>query len=211
MRSSFFVPAFWFWAWARLALAFSFLVVGVGATCGAHTNEQLSPAQESGRKEVLGAGDVIELRVLGEPDLSGIYQVSPEGAIHLHLVGAVVVTGLSLDELRSRIELAYNEKYLKNADITLTVKESQSRKVYVLGQVGKPGPYAFDGNMSIIDAIARAGGTLKSADANRTKLTRKQGDQMISVVIRVSEIERGQEPNVMLLPGDIILVPESPL
>lgn len=194
-----------------LTLVLGASLAASGATCGARPVSEL-PAPTGVTHEVLGPGDVIEVRVFNEPDLSGTHQVTPNGSIRLPLVGVVQAAGITPDELTVRIEQAYNERYLKNADVSLLVREFNSRKVYVLGQVAKPGQYPFDGKMTVIGAIARAGGTLKTADSSRALLTRDdEAGEQVRVVVEISAIERGQAPDVELLPGDIIYVPESPL
>lgn len=194
-----------------LVLVVAVCLAAGGATCGARPVSDL-PTPVGETREVLGPGDVVEVRVFNEPELSGTHQVTPNGSIRLPLVGVVAAAGITPDELTVRIEQAYNERYLKNADVSLLVREFNSRKVYVLGQVAKPGQYPFDGKLTVIGAIARAGGTLKTADSNRALLTRGDDDgEQVRVVVEISAIERGQAPDVELLPGDIIYVPESPL
>lgn len=195
----------------RVLLACLTLAALSGATCGAGHVDELPPAHST-NKQVLGPGDVVEVRIYNEADLSGTHQISPNGTIRLPLVGEVVASGLTADELTVKIQDAYNEKYLKNAEVSLLLKEYNSRKVFVLGQVAKPGPYPFDGKMTVIEAIAMAGGTTKIADGNRVLLTReKDGGAQVRVVIEVARIERGQAPDVELAPGDILFVPESPI
>ena len=201
---------------ARLPVLFVAAVVVVGglvsggATCGAADASTLPPP-EPVRAEMLGPGDVVEVRVYNEPELSGTHQISDTGTIRLPLVGAVEAAGVTPDQLTVRITQAYNERYLKDADVSLFVKSHTSRKVYVLGQVKSPGQYPFDGRMTIIDAVALAGGTTKLADANSTLVTRESSDgKQLRVVVRVASIGEGKEPDIELQPGDIIFVPETP-
>lgn len=168
------------------------------------------PLAEIGAAEMLGPGDVVEVRVYNEPELSGTHQISDNGTIRLPLIGAIQAAGATPDQLTVRITQAYNERYLKDADVSLFVKEHTSRKVYVLGQVAKPGPYPFDGKMTIIDAVALAGGTTKLADANSTLITRDRDGKQVRVVVKVGSIGEGREPDIALEPGDIIFVPETP-
>ena len=184
-------------------------VAAAGATCGATEATHL-PQPESKQLDMLGPGDVIEVRLYNEPELSGTHQISDNGTVRLPLIGAMAAAGRTPDELAFQIGAAYNERYLKDADVSLFVKEHTSRKVYVLGQVAKPGPYPFGGRMTIIDAVALAGGTTKLADANGTLVTRDNGGKQLRVVVRVGSIGQGTEPDVELQPGDIIFVPETP-
>jgi protein involved in polysaccharide export with SLBB domain len=185
------------------------LAMSAGCMTGTVQVKDLPPA-ETNKSEMLGPGDVIEVRVFNEPDLSGTHQISDNGTIRLPLIGLVQADGVTPDQLTVRITQAYNERYLKDADVSLFVKEHTSRKVYVLGQVAKPGPYPFDGKMTIIDAVALAGGTTKLADANSTLISRDRAGKQVRVVVKVASIGEGREPDIDLEPGDIIFVPETP-
>lgn len=196
-----------------LAASLAVALFGAAATCGASSTArdvEVLPVAEVKKAEMLGAGDVVEIRIYNEPELSGTHQISDNGTIRLPLVGAITAAGMTPDQLTVRITQAYNDRYLKDADVSLFVKEHTSRKVYVLGQVAKPGPYPFDGKMTIIDAVALAGGTTKLADANSTLITRDREGKQLRVVVKVGSIGEGKEPDVELEPGDIIFVPESP-
>ncbi|HEY1099976.1 MAG TPA: polysaccharide biosynthesis/export family protein [Myxococcota bacterium] len=160
--------------------------------------------------EVLGVGDVVEVRVFNEPELSGTHQISESGFIRLPLVGTVVAAGLSPDELSASIASSYNANYLRHAEVSLFVKERNSQKVFVLGQVGKPGAVPIAGRrITVIEAIAQAGGTSKLADASRVVLTRDKNGEQVRVAVDVAAIGRGQAPDVEMQPGDILFVPET--
>jgi protein involved in polysaccharide export with SLBB domain len=193
-------------AWVVLVLAGAGLSGCI--TAGAGDVDQL-PAVSRGENK-LGIGDVVEVRVFGEPDLTGIHQVSPSGQVRLPLLGAIDVAGETPDNLARRIEGLYNESFLKSAQVSLFVKEQASRNVYVLGQVAKPGPVQLSAKrMTVIEAIALAGGTTKTADANRTLLTRDAEGKQLRVVIPVGQIGIGTAPDVEMQAGDILFVPES--
>ena len=166
-------------------------------------------ASDEERVAVLGPSDVVEVRVFGEPELSGAHQVTADGALRLPLVGSVEVDGLEPEQAQARIEEAYNARYLKNAQVSLIVKKYNSRRIYVLGQVKKPGNYEYAPRMTVIGAIAQAGGTSRLAAPNRTVITRGKGDAQKRMQIPVSDIQRGQAADVELAPGDTVFVPES--
>lgn len=180
-----------------------------GATCASQQPQPIVAATQEELRPVLGPGDVVEIRVFGEPELSGVHRVAAEGTIRLPLVGNLEMDGLGADEAAERIEAAYNARYLKDAQVTVVVREFNSRKIYVLGEVGKPGAYPFEERMTIIGAIARAGGTSKLADLNRTIITREGAEGAVRQTVEVAEIRKGQAPDVELRPGDIVFVPES--
>lgn len=195
---------------AARALVFA-LLSGLcgGATCGLPPASDLPP-HDFARTEVLGSGDVVDVRIFNEPELSGVHQVSDSGSIRMPLVGSVAAAGMTPDQLAAAITEAYNARFLKNAEVSLFVRERNSQKVFVLGQVGKPGAVAIDaGKMTVIEAIARAGGTTKLADASRALLTRESDGKQLRVTVDVAAIGRGAAPDVELEPGDILFVPET--
>lgn len=179
------------------------------ATCGLD-NATTLPPPDLARIEVLGIGDVVEVRVFGEAELTGTHQISELGTIRLPLVGAIVAAGLSPDELAAAIAAAYNGRYLRSAEVSLFVKERNSQKVFVLGQVAKPGAVPIAGRrITVIEAIAQAGGTSKLADASRVVLTRDSAGTQVRVAVDVAAIGRGQAPDIEMQPGDILFVPET--
>lgn len=191
----------------RIFCALSLLALCGGATCTPAREPVVQPALQAARP-LIGPSDLVEVRIFGEPELSGSFRVDGRGALSLPLVGEVLVDGLTPDEARVAIETAYNRDYLKNAQITVLVRESTSRKVVVLGEVGKPGTYPYEERMSVIDAIARAGGTARLADVNRTIITRTQDGTKQTMTVRVGDIRSGRAADVEVMPGDIVFVPE---
>lgn len=189
------------------------VVIGLGcltgATCGLSDATTLPPPDLE-KTEVLGVGDVVEVRIFGEAELSGTHQISEQGTIRLPLVGPILAAGLSPDELSAVIASAYNAHYLKRAEVSLFIKERNSQKVFVLGQVSKPGPVAIAGRrLTVIEAIAQAGGTSKLADASRVVLTREKDGTQVRVAVDVAAIGKGQAPDIEMQPGDILFVPET--
>ena len=158
---------------------------------------------------MLGPSDILEINVYGEPELSGLYQVGMDGSIRLPLVGLVEVEGRTPESIRSIYEERLNEEYLNNAQVNVIVKKYNSRRVFVVGQVKSPGNYEYETRMTIVAAVARAGGTTRLADANKTILTRGQGLEQERIVIQLADITRGNSKDIELLPGDIIYVPEA--
>jgi polysaccharide export outer membrane protein len=183
------------------------VALAVGLTCCAHA----TPVIEAGEptRAVLGAGDVVEVRVYNEPDLSAVYRITDDGTVRMPLVGDIAVSGLSVEEATDRIEAAYNAKYLQHAEAAVFVREANSRKVFVLGEIARPGPYPYEERMTMIGALARAGGTTKFADANRTVLTRVRNGKQDRITVEAGNIGRGLSPDIDLLPGDIVFVPEA--
>lgn len=157
----------------------------------------------------LGSGDLLEVRVYQETDLSGGFRVSPEGLIDYPLCGKVDVNGLTSSRAADAITACLKNGFLKNPQVTVLVREYTSKKVFVLGELSKPGTFPYEENMSIIQAVTLAGGFTKLAAKNGTSVTRLVAGNEQRVRVPVADIEQGREKNFQLQPGDIIFVPES--
>jgi protein involved in polysaccharide export with SLBB domain len=162
-----------------------------------------------GTSSTLGSGDLLDVRVYQEADLSGAFRVSPEGLIDYPLCGKVSVLNMTSSQAADAVTACLKNGFLKNPQVTVLVREYTSKKVFVLGEVSKPGTFPYEENMSIIQAVTLAGGFSKAAAKNGTHVTRIVSGQETRVHVRVADIEQGREKNFQLLPGDIIFVPES--
>jgi len=157
---------------------------------------------------ILGPGDVFEVRVYGEPELSGVHRVAPDNTIDIPLVGRVEVnrmTGAQLNEVLI-VELA---RYVRNPQISIFVKEFNSQKVFVFGEVQRAGTFKFEEGMNIVQAITLAGGFAKLADKNGTYVTRLVDGREKKIEVAVEDIGEGEVSNLLLEPGDIVYVPEA--
>ena len=100
------------------------------------------------------------------------------------------------------------DRYLKDPQVIVTVKERNSQKISVLGQVAKPGQVSYYPNMTIVDAIANAGGFTGIAAKNSVNLRREVAGKIETHVFPVADISEGRSANVMVLPGDVLVVDE---
>lgn len=202
---------------ARGALAFGALVALVLAGCprpllrepAAGSANPPAPADRLLASRI-GAGDTFEVRVYQEPDLTGLYRVGADGTIDFPFCGRLTVTGLTPADLAERLTGCLSDGYLRNPQVTVTPKDIQSKKVFVFGHVQKPGTFAYEDGMTVIQAITLAGGLTQFAKANLTSVTRlgPEGQEQ-KYTVPVEDIGTGRAPNFYLLPGDIIFVPES--
>ena len=160
----------------------------------------------------LGTGDVFEVRVHQHADLSGIYRVSSAGMIDFPFVGQVAVSGHTPAEIETVIRTQLANGYLKNPSVVVYVKERNSKKVYVLGQVKKPGTFIYEEKMTIVQAIALAGGFTPMARTNYAIVQRvdKGVEKRIPVPVERIMTEKATQ-NFSLMPGDIVFVPEAVL
>jgi polysaccharide export outer membrane protein len=178
--------------------------------CAGHKPPPSGPIQavEMIPEERLGIDDVFEVRVFAEPDLSGTYRVSADGTIDYPLVGRISIIGMRSGDIQELIATKLKDGYLKSPQVSLMVKEWNSRKVSVIGQVQKPGSVAYFTNMTIVDAIAAAGGFTGIASKNSVTLRRENKGSVTSKNCPVADISEGRAPNVVLRPGDILVVEE---
>ncbi len=187
-----------------------FALVAASFACAGRTPPPSTPVQAVDLipEERLGIDDVFTVRVLGEPDLSGDYRVAADGTIDYPFVGRVSVIGMRSGDVQELIASKLKDGYLKSPQVSLMVKEWNSRKVSVIGQVQKPGSVAYFTNMTIVDAIAAAGGFTGIASKNAVTLRRELKGSVESMNCRVADITEGRAPNIVLKPGDILVVEE---
>lgn len=164
---------------------------------------------DQSRNVVLGPFDVVTVRVYGEDKITGDYTINGDGTILLPLVGAIPVAGKSPPQIAEDIRTAFAGGLIKHPDVVVEVKNIQSQKVFVLGAVSKPGVYPYTPGMTIIEALAVAGGAPESADINETTVTRTVEGVQRRFRVYVDDIGRGRARNVEVNPGDIIYIPKS--
>ncbi len=184
------------------------LLLGCLAACAApaaqapKTNGAALPATD------LGPGDVFEVRVWGEEDMSGPFRVASDGSINFPLVGRLVVDGMTASQVSDAISEGLR-RFLKDPNVSVFVKEYQSKKVYVYGKVQRSGTFPFEQGMNIIQAITLAGGFGPMANQDTAYVTRIVGGQEQRLKVSVKDIGEGKSPNFQLEPGDIVFVEES--
>ncbi|MBJ80040.1 MAG: polysaccharide biosynthesis protein [Myxococcales bacterium] len=156
----------------------------------------------------LGPGDVIEVRVFREEDLSGTYRVGSDGTFNFPLIGTTKIAGLTPNQSSQKIQNDL-KAFLVDPQVSIFIKEFNSKKVFVFGEVQRPGTFNYENRMNIIQAITLAGGFAKFADRNGTFVTRLIEGQEKRIQVSVRAIGEGKKPNFSLEPGDIVYVPQS--
>jgi protein involved in polysaccharide export with SLBB domain len=157
----------------------------------------------------LGSGDVFHVRVFREASLSGDFMVGADGSIQYPLLGVLRVEGLTTGDVATKIRSALAGSYLKEPHVTVLLKETKSKRVLVLGQVQKPGTFAFLDDMTIVEAITLAGGFTKIAAPDAVQVTRMVDGEDQTHTVALDRIVKGRASNFGLAPGDIVFVPES--
>jgi len=181
----------------------------LAAACTTSTPTELVTPSEPAGPPVFVPGDVLEMRVYGEDELSGEFQVQDDGTVTFPLIGRVELRGKTQAEAARDIEAAFAAGYLKDPNVTVVVLERQNVEISVLGQVGKPGSLPFVDRLTLVQAISEAGGLTPLAAARRVKITRRTGNTTQTFEVSLPAITDGREPDIVLQPGDIIFVPEA--
>ena len=166
--------------------------------------------QEKDRADYkIGPKDLLDISVFNIDELNRIVRVSEEGKITLPLLGEVDVEGLTKGELEKKISQLLEEKYLQNPQVTVFIREYQSKRVLVLGAVRNPGPYEFLGHQTLLQIISQAGGLTN--DAGKEIVIIRQLDESNSKSLKISIedlfLKSDARLNIPLQPNDIVNIP----
>lgn len=142
-------------------------------------------------------GEKIRITVYGEPTLSGDFSIDPNGVVSLPLAGTVRAVGLTQPEFEQELAKKFKSEYLKNPKVTVTIL--QFRPIYIVGEIAKAGEFPFQPGLNILTAMALAGGGTYRANRNYV-LIQHFGETDMK--------EYPQTAATMILPGDLIRVPE---
>lgn len=160
----------------------------------------------------IGAADLLEIKVYQEADLDRTARVSPEGTITMPLIGEVQVADVSVAQAEKAIHQKL-KRYIVDPHVSVFIREYGNKQVYVLGEVAKPGSYALptEAPLTVIEAVALAGGFTQYAATNRTRVIRNNDGRNVTFVVEVTAItKRGEKSkDIRLEPNDVVFVPES--
>jgi polysaccharide export outer membrane protein len=161
---------------------------------------------------VLGPGDQIEVDVFGEPDLTRMVTIKPDGVIALPLINQVTAAGKTAAQLEAELTRMY-AKYLKTPSVAVLVRQFRMNPVYVMGEVSKPGRYDLLYDMTFLDALTLAGGATDKANLDGAQLVRVENGKSTAIPIKANQMIQGkaQTPNLKLQTGDLIYVPRRGL
>ena len=196
-------------------IIFSSCAIRIGESSDPNVKKSASVADSNGEDEedeefaMIGPGDRLVIQVYNEKELSGSYQVSPNGLIMFPFVGEINVSGLNNFSLAAKIAELLRDGYIKNPSVTVLVDDIISKRIFVLGQVKNAGSFPIKARMSVVEAITLSGGFTQTADLNNVVVTRKEADgKEKRYVINIQSIVNGSKENFYLRAGDIIFVGE---
>jgi polysaccharide export outer membrane protein len=145
-----------------------------------------------------------------DQEMSGDVTVRPDGMITLPLIRDVKAAGLTPDQLADRIQEAAHE-FITDAAVTVVVRQMNSRKVFITGEVARPGSYPLASSTTVMQLIAIAGGLTEFADARSISIMRIENGQSRTFPFDYRDVAKGKKrgQNLVLKPGDTVVVPES--
>ena len=153
--------------------------------------------------------DTVTVKVFKLPDLSGDFDVDLAGQISMPLIGEVQAFNLTTAELDQRLTEKLGEKYLQNPDVSVGIKSSTRRSVTVDGAVKSPGSFPVAGGMSLIQAVAQAGGMADDGNVHRIAVFRQIGGKRQAAAFDLGKIRKGEAQDPAIYAGDIIVVDGS--
>jgi len=188
--------------------------------CAQFAMAQESPAQKPGAAAKpatpsavdsdykIGPQDVVRIDVWKEPEITRTIPVRPDGKISLPLLNDVQAAGLSAHELAMAISKGL-EKFINNPQVTVTVMEINSRRVYVTGEVARAGAIPLLPNMTVLQALSSSGGFTQFAKIKSIYVLRLVDGKQVKLPFNYKEVVAGKKPedNILLQAGDVIVVP----
>lgn len=189
----------------RFVLACFCLLITLGQAEG---QTALQPADAD--RYALNPGDVLRISVWREDELLREARIQPDGTISFPLVGRVPAAGKSTADVESEIEAGL-QSYIPEAVVTVELLESQGYRVFVIGEVNRPGEYQLSQPITVVQALSIAGGFTPFAGTSDIRIVRRgDADQQTSFVFDYDDVEDGTlTANVTLRSGDTVMVPAS--
>jgi len=177
--------------------------------------ESAAPSASAGRAASseyrLGYGDVVEIKFFNNPEYNEVVTVRPDGRISLQQIGDLEVVGVSPSELQSLVHQVYGE-ILKQPDVTVFVREFGGQFFYVMGEVNSPGQFEMSKGMSVLRAIAAAGGAKNSGKLSSVILIRADQNQNVEarrLDLSIADVARDLDKDLTLMPYDMVFVPKT--
>jgi polysaccharide export outer membrane protein len=157
---------------------------------------------------LIGAEDVLGVVFWREAELSGDVTVRPDGRVTLPVIGELTAAGLTPEQLQQQIQ-SLARKFVTEPNVAVVVRAINSRKVFVTGRVTTPGAHPLKGPMTVMHALALAGGITEYADAKNITVLRLEGGKTKSFKFNYKDVAKGSklEQNILLRPGDTVVVP----
>ena len=156
----------------------------------------------------IGSGDVIEISVWKDPELSRNLVVPPDGIISFPLIGSINMADITVPELRKIVTQKLSE-FIPDATVTVMLVEINSLKAYVIGKVNNPGEFPINLQTNVMQILSMAEGLNPFASRGNIKIIRQQDNKIIKIPFDYGQVEKGKnlEQNIILKAGDVVVVP----
>ena len=166
---------------------------------------QLQPVDAS---YLVQPGDLLEVSVWKEKELTGEVLVRPDGGLSLALAGEVQAAGHTVDDIRKTLQSRLT-KYIPDPVVTVSVKAVNGSRIFVVGKVNHPGDFPLIRPIDVMQALSLAGGTTAFADVNGIRILRREGTHQSIFQFRYDDVRRGKAlaQNILLQSGDTVVVP----
>ena len=153
-------------------------------------------------------GDIMTVTVWKEEDLMRQVIVRPDGMFSFPLTGDIQAENRSVEQIRQAVAERL-EKYIPDPVVTVAMEQLGGNKVYVIGQVQRPGEFPATGQVDVMQALAMGGGMTAFAQVGDIKILRRVNGQLIAIPFNYKDIEKGKRlnQNIVLEPGDVVVVP----
>jgi len=159
----------------------------------------------------LGANDLIDVEVYGVPDLKRTVRVNSSGMVSLALVGNMALAGMTAQQAEAAIAAKYAEKYLQDPQVSVFIKEFTTQRITILGAVARPGIYPVTGQLTLMRALALAGGRGNIANLNEVNLFRTVNQQpQQKMTFDIDKIGSGEVADPEIVADDVIVVMRDP-
>jgi len=157
---------------------------------------------------IIGPDDILSVVFWRDKEMSADVVVRPDGRVTLPLVNDVVAGGLTPEQLRDRIR-EEAAKYVEDPNVTVVIKQINSRKVFISGMVGRPGAYPLSGAITVLQMLSMAGGVNEFADDKKIIIMRTENGKQRALKFNLRDVKKGKnlQQNIELKPGDTIVVP----
>jgi len=177
--------------------------------CGGSNHVTPRAPGDSAPDTTLGVGDSFDVRVYGEEELSGKYQVTGDGMIDFPFIGRVEVVGKEPTQVAADIQTRLKEGgYLTNPQVSVLVTDYSSKHVSVMGAVAKPGIFPLTNGLTVVHALSLAGGLTAIASGNDVIVSRRIRGVIQRFRVPVDDVTEGRADDFPLQAGDIIYVPQ---
>jgi polysaccharide export outer membrane protein len=165
-------------------------------------------ASEAAPGYVIGADDVLSIVFWQDKEMSTETTVRPDGKITVPLLNEIPAAGFTPEQLRDQLTQAAR-RYVADASVSVVVKQINSRKVFITGEIQKPGPYSITAPTTVIQLIATAGGLRDYAQSKKILIMRNEDGRQVSLPFNYNDVvsRKNLQQNILLKPGDTVIVP----